>query len=105
MGKASRRRFTPEQKAEFLRRHLVDKKPISEICEEAKIQPSIFYQWQRDLLAAAPALFSAQRRKPNREHALEQKISSLESKLARKDAIIAEVSEEYIKLKKELGEP
>jgi hypothetical protein len=35
---------------------------------------------------------------------LEQKIAALETKLARKDAIIAEVSEEYVKLKKELGE-
>ena len=33
------------------------------------------------------------------------KIAALEGKLARKDAIIAEVSEEYVKLKKALGEP
>ena len=35
---------------------------------------------------------------------LEQKIVALEAKLARKDAIIAEVSEEYVTLDKELGE-
>ena len=29
----------------------------------------------------------------------------LEAKLARKDEVIAEISEEYVKLKKELGEP
>jgi hypothetical protein len=35
---------------------------------------------------------------------LEQTIAALKAKLARKDAFIAEVSEEYVKLKKELGE-
>ena len=41
----------------------------------------------------------------NREKELEDKIAALEAKLARKDAVIAEVSEELVALKKELGEP
>jgi hypothetical protein len=32
-------------------------------------------------------------------------LAQLEAKLARKDAVIAEISEEYVHLKKELGEP
>ena len=103
MSKRTRRRHTPEQKAALIRQHLVDKKPVSEICEAAQIQPSVFYKWERDLLEAAPSLF-ANRRAPSRETELEQKIAALEAKLARTDAIIAEVSEEYVKLKKELGE-
>ena len=103
MSKCTRRRHTPEQKAALIRQHLVDKKPVSEICEAAQIQPSVFYKWERDLLEAAPSLFS-NRRAPSRESELEEKIAALEAKLARKDAIIAEVSEEYVKLKKELGE-
>jgi len=103
MSKRSRRRHTPEQKATLLRRHVVDKKPVSEICNEAQIQPSVFYKWERDLVEAAPLLF-ASRRTPSRERELEAKIAALEAKLARKDAIIAEVSEEYVKLKKTLGE-
>jgi len=103
MSKRTRRRHTPEQKAALLRQHLVDKRPVSEICTAAEIQPSVFYKWERDLLEAAPALF-ANRRSPSREQELEGKIAALEAKLARKDAIIAEVSEDYVKLKKELGE-
>lgn len=103
MSKRSRRRHSPEQKAALLKRHLVDKKPVSEVCNEAQIQPSVFYKWERDLLEAAPVLF-ASRRAPSREAELEQKIAVLEAKLARKDQVIAEVSEEYVKLKKELGE-
>jgi transposase len=103
MSKRTRRRHSPEQKATLLRQHLVDKKPVSDICNEAEIQPSVFYKWERDLLEGAPSLF-ATRRTPSREQELLDKIAALEAKLARKDAIIAEVSEEYVKLKKELGE-
>jgi transposase len=103
MSKRTRRRHSPEQKATLLRQHLVDKKPVSDICNEAEIQPSVFYKWERDLLAGAPSLF-ATRRAPSREQELLDKIAALEARLARKDAIIAEVSEEYVKLKKELGE-
>ena len=103
MRKGSRRRHSPEQKASLLKRHLVEKKPVSEVCSEAGIQPSVFYKWERDLLEAAPGLF-ASRRAPSREAELEQKVAALEAKLARKDRVIAEVSEEYVKLKKELGE-
>ena len=103
MSKRTRRRHTPEQKAALLRQHLVDKKPVSDICNAAEIQPSVFYKWERDLLDGAPSLF-ATRRAPSREQELLDKIAALEAKLARKDAIIAEVSEEYVKLKKELGE-
>jgi uncharacterized coiled-coil protein SlyX len=36
---------------------------------------------------------------------LQRRIEALEAKLARKDTVIAEISEEYVTLKKELGEP
>jgi transposase-like protein len=99
----SRRRHTAEQKAELLRQHLADKKPVSEVCTEAGIQPSLFYTWQRDLLAGAPALFS-NRRTPSREKELEEEVLRFKAIVARKDQVIAEVTEEYVKLKKELGE-
>ena len=40
---SSRRRFTTEQKVAMLRRHLVDKVPVSDLCDEYRIQPSLFY--------------------------------------------------------------
>lgn len=104
MSKRKRRHHSPEQKAALLRRHLLDKVAVSEICNEAEIQPSVFYKWQRDLLEAAPALFATQKKAPSRERELEQKVEALSARLTKKDAVIAEVSEEYVKLKKELGE-
>ena len=106
MSKRQRRNHTPEQKAAMLRRFFVDKVPVSQICNEAQIQPSVFYKWQRDLLEGAAGVFAGGRRgATKREEGLEAKIAALEARLQRKDAVIAEVSEECVKLKKELGEP
>jgi hypothetical protein len=77
----------------LLRQHGADKKPVSEVCIEVEIQPSLFYTRQRELLAGAPSLF-ANRRAPSREKELEEEISRLEVRVARKDQIIAEVTEE-----------
>ena len=37
MSKRHRRHFTAEQKADILRRHLVDKVPVSDLCDELKL--------------------------------------------------------------------
>lgn len=102
-----RRKFTAEQKAAILRRHLQDKVPVSDLCDEYKIQPSVFYGWQRLLLenmAAALEVNGQRRSRDKRESRLESKIEALETKLSKKDSVIAEISEEYVLLKKELGE-
>ena len=44
-----RKHFTPEEKVAILRRHLVDKVPVSELCEELGLRPTVFYRWQKEL--------------------------------------------------------
>ena len=102
----TRRKFSPEEKAAILRRHLQDKIQVSDLCDEYKIQPSVFYTWQRQMIEnMAKALEpSSGKRKSAHEAKLKGKISALEEKLAKKDNIIAEISEEYVNLKKELGD-
>jgi transposase-like protein len=53
MSKKTRRHLSTEKKAELIRKHLVDKKPISKICDENELQPSVFYGWLRKLMANA----------------------------------------------------
>jgi transposase-like protein len=108
MSKKTRRHLSTEKKAELIRKHLVDKKPISEICDENDLQPSVFYGWLRQLMANAEvALANGKPRKADdgAEQALKAKIERLEAKLAKKDEVIAEISEEFVKVKKTLGEP
>jgi transposase-like protein len=40
----TRRKFTAEQKAAIVRRHLKDKEPISSIAQEFSIQPTQIHQ-------------------------------------------------------------
>ena len=49
MSSAKRRRhFTGAEKVAILRRHLVEKVPVSDLCEEHGIHPTLFYRWQKD---------------------------------------------------------
>jgi len=50
MSQGTRRKFSAEEKAAILRKHLVEKKPVSDVCDEYGIQPSLFYGWQRQLM-------------------------------------------------------
>lgn len=43
----TRKRFSPEEKVAALRRHLVEKAPVSDVCDELQVSPAIFYNWQR----------------------------------------------------------
>lgn len=104
MSKRSRRYFSAEQKVTLLKRHHLDKVPISDICDQEKLQPSSMYQWQKQLFENAAIVFEApQTSKPSREQELEARIAQLEAKLTKKDEVIAEISEEYVKLKKGFG--
>ena len=98
-----RRHYTSEQKVAILREHFIDKKPVSEVCEKHDLAPGLFYYWQKQFFENGAAAFA--RDESHERRALEQKVEALTEKLAKKDEVIAEVTEEYVKLKKELGEP
>lgn len=100
-----RRKFSPDEEAAILRRHLADKISISSLAEEYGIQPSVLYQWHRQLLDNASAALRPQKGQASRhEKQLVTRINALEARLQKKDSVIAEISSEYVSLKKELGE-
>jgi transposase len=106
-SKKTRRHYTTEQKVALLKRHLVDKVPVSNLCTEENLQPSVFYQWQRQLFENLAGAFStpATSNGPSkREKEQAQELAHLKARLVKKDEVIAEISEEYVKVKKELGE-
>ena len=109
-GTKSRRKFTVDEKVAILKRHLVDKVAVSDLCEQYHIQPSVFYVWQRQMWENLEAVFESSKRADRdarscREEELAEKLKALETKLVKKDGVIAEISAEYVQLKKELGEP
>jgi transposase-like protein len=98
-----RRHFSPEEKTKILRLHLLEKLPISAVCEKHQITPTQFYQWQKTLFENGAAAFA--KSGPSRSSTqAEQKLAKLEEKLQRKDEVIAEIMADHLLLKKELGE-
>jgi transposase-like protein len=97
-----RRHFSGEEKVKILREHLIDKVPISQVCEKYKIQPTLFYSWQKTFFENGTAAFERQP-SHSRVSVEQKKIDQLEQKLQRKDEVLAELMTEHIMLKKVLG--
>ncbi len=96
-----RKRFTAAEKVTLLRRHLVEKVPVSQVCDDAGIQPTQFYRWQQTFFENGAAAFDGPGRPKASAH--EQRITFLETKIRRKDEVLAELMEEHVALKKTLG--
>jgi transposase-like protein len=103
MSRKPRRSFTPQQKVAILREHLLEKVPVSEVCDKHGLVPTVFYRWQKELFEVAPELLAHKNRKPVSD-ALARQNEALKAKLAHKDEVIAEIMADHIALKKELGE-
>jgi transposase len=50
--KKQRKHYTPEEKVAILRRHLLDKEPVSKLCDEIGLKPTVLYRWQKEFLAS-----------------------------------------------------
>ena len=99
-----RKQYTAQEKMSILRRHLVDGVPVSDLCDELGLQPTVFYRWQKQLFENGALAFENQRSNGKRPQSEERKIAALEAKLRRKDEVLSELMEEHIALKKSLGE-
>lgn len=100
--KKERRNHSGYDKVKIIRRHLVDKVPVSDLCDEQGLHPTIFYRWQKVFFENGASAFEKSGKPPNSR--LEEKVKKLESKLAHKDGVIAQIMEDHVNLKKSLGE-
>ena len=101
-----RRHFTPEQKVALLRLHLMENKPVSDICQEHNLSVTLFYFWQKQFFENGTAAFAnTGKRAKAVTDSKDRQIAALADKLQRKNEVLAELLEEHVQLKKELGEP
>ena len=100
-----RRHFSGPEKVAALKRHLVEKVPVSDLCGEFGIAPNLFYRWQKEFFDNGHAAFDNDRKSKAVEDTKQRKIEQLEAKLQRKNEVLSELLEEHTQLKKELGEP
>jgi transposase-like protein len=101
---SERRHITPQEKVAALKRHLLEKIPVSEICDQLAIAPTLFYRWQKELFENGHSLFENGRKAKAIEDANVAKIQLLEAKLTRKNEVMAELMEALTEEKKRNGE-
>jgi transposase len=99
-----RRHFADHEKVAILKRHLVDKVPVSDLCDELDIYPNQFYDWLKKFFENGHLAFANGRKSKAVEDAQQAKIQQLEAKLTRKNEVMAELMEAHTLLKKNLGE-
>ena len=100
--KQTRKHYTPDEKVAVLRRHLLNQEPISKLCDELGLQPTVFYRWQKEFFENGAAAFQTKARP--KQQPQQQRIEYLEKKIQTKDEVLAELMAEHVALKKSLGE-
>ncbi|MCP4270131.1 MAG: hypothetical protein GY777_31920, partial [Candidatus Brocadiaceae bacterium] len=81
-------------------RHFVEKEKISDICSDLDIHVNQFYRWQGELFSQGGSFFKKDN-VPNKElKELKTQVDSLSKQLVNKDSVIAEITEDYVRLKK-----
>src|SRR5438270_14030378 len=103
MSKLERRHFSAQEKVKILRLHLLEGKAVSDLCEQHRITPSLFYQWQRQFFENGTRAFEPQDLGRS-EGQREKEINALEQRLQRKHEVLSDVVEDHVSLKKDVGE-
>jgi transposase len=106
MGSKRARRYRQHSAADkvaILRKVLLAGQAVSAVCEEQDVSPALFYTWQKQFFENGAAAF-AKDTSTEQQRALERKVEELGQRLTQKDRVIAKVTEEFVKTKKDLGE-
>jgi len=94
----TRKRYSSQEKTSILREHLINKVPVSDLCDQHGIHPTLFYQWQKNMFENMPLIFES--KKGTEVSRLRRQNDELKAKLSHKDMVIAEIMEEYVAIKK-----
>ena len=79
-----RKNYTAAEKVAILRRHLIDRVPVSDLCDEYQLRPTLFYQWQKLFFENGAA--ALERKNASTESQHQRTIAALRDKLQRKVA-------------------
>ena len=63
-----RKNYTPVEKVAILRRHLIDHVPVSDLCDEHQLSPTLFYLWQKQFFENGAGRLRAQERRGRAGH-------------------------------------
>jgi transposase-like protein len=93
MAKRGYRRISNEEKVKALKRHLLENVPVSVVCEELGVAPSVFYSWQQRLFEQAVSLLG-RKVSSHQDAAAKRRSQVLEERLQQREEALAELSAE-----------
>ena len=96
-----RTHYSPEQKVAILKKHFLEKVPVSDLCDTYGLHPTVFYRWQKEFFENGAEAF--RKRNGTDTKIVEKKVVVLEEKLSRKNEVLSELMEVHLALKKSLG--
>jgi transposase len=96
-----RKNYTAQEKVSILKRYLIDRVAVSDLCDEYNLQPTVFYRWQKEFFENGAAAF--EKDNSTQKKAEQKRIEQLEAKLQVKNEVLSELMEEHVQLKKERG--
>jgi transposase-like protein len=102
MVKKRRRQYSGTDKVAILKRHLVNGETISDICDELKLNPNMYYRWQKTFFENGAKAFETTGKRAVSSD--EQRLVRLKDKLSEKDSVISELVTELIRSKKNDGD-
>jgi transposase len=97
--KKRRRKWSPAQKLRIVLESLQSEGKLAAICRREGLSPNMVYQWRKQLLASAEAVFTLKRKSGQ-----DPKVEKLESENQRMKNVIAEITAENLDLKKTLSD-
>jgi transposase-like protein len=97
---AKRRHFTAQEKVVILKRHLVEKTPVADLCHEFQLSPNVFYRWLKLFFERASLVF--ENNGTSTRNAQENTLRNLEAKLVQRNEVVAEITHDYLKLREQV---
>ena len=80
----TRKHYSAQEKVAILRLHLLEQKPVSDLCDQYGLHPTLFYRWQKEFFENGAAAFQ-QRGRTNHQPE-QERIAYLELPIASRKA-------------------
>ena len=75
--KEQRKHYTPQEKVAILRRHLVEKQPVSDLCDTLQLRPTVLYRWLKEFFENGAAAFERNSGSGERGDAQQRRITEV----------------------------
>lgn len=57
MSRKQRKNYTSEEKVTILKKHFVEKVPVSDLCDQYGFHPTVFHRWMKEFFENAALAF------------------------------------------------